>query len=567
MTGYPSIDKPWIKYYTEQQKSVRFEPMSMYQLVRKNNAAHQNDTAFNYMGNQISYGTLLRKIDDAANAMAACGVQSGDTVAMLMVNTPEAAYVFYAANKIGAIVNSIDPRTKPEQIKKDLDLSKPKIIFAVDILQNMLDGILKDIDNPCVVLVSPFLSLPPVLKLAAGVKSLLNPKKESAYQNWPQFLKKQRTSAKEVFQPDSPALIVHTGGSTGTPKGVMLSNENANALAYQLLNCNMGFHRNARFLNILPPFIALGLVNAMHLAACSGLESILIPSIKPEEYPDLVLKYKPNMLMAGPIHYQKLIESEKMGKVDLSFLEICVSGGDTCPLEFQEKVQRFLKERNAKANLCIGYGATETSAGSSCMRNDCFKMESVGVPYLHNVMTVVNPETGKEICGYNQTGELMVSGPTLMMGYWGTTEEETQKVIVTDDNGVQWYRTGDLAHIDEDGYIYIDGRIKRIIVSGGMKIYPAHVESLIRKHPYVKECAVVGVADPDKINIPVVNLVLYPEFNLPECKTEVIRFIEQQIKDLLPDYTKIAGYNFLDNMPLTPIGKLDFRALEKMGVL
>ena len=165
-----------------------------------------------------------------------------------------------------------------------------------------------------------------------------------------------------------------------------------------------------------------------------------------------------------------------MEKADLSFIEICLSGGDKLPLESQVKIQVFLKVHHAKANLCIGYGATETSAGSACMTNDNFRYESVGYPYLNNVMEVFDVDTGEKVQGYGQVGELRISAPTLMLGYFGEHSDETNKVIWTDENGVRWYRTGDLAHFDSDGFLYIDGRIKPIITRRGFKIYPSYVE-------------------------------------------------------------------------------------------
>ena len=361
------------------------------------------------------------------------------------------------------------------------------------------------------------------------------------------------------------AVIVHTGGSTGVPKGVLLSNEGFNSLIYQQMYSNMGFERNKVFLNLLPPFIALGLNNAMHLSACLGLESILIPSFEPEDFPKLIMKHKPNIVLGGPIHFNMLINSELVKDKDLSFLEICCSGGDKMPRETQENIQKFLKEHNAKANIWLGYGATETSAGTTCVKNDCFRYESVGAPYLKNVLEVYDTDTDEMIRGYGKIGELRVKAPTMMIGYFD--KESTDSVIHTDEYGNRWYKTGDLAHFDNDGMVYIDGRIKRIITRRGFKIYPAYVEELIMEHPYIKECAVVGVQDPEELNIPVANIVLKDGYNSKENEDEVVEYIDKKIRETLPEYTVMAGYNFLEELPKTSIGKLDFIKLEKMGII
>jgi long-chain acyl-CoA synthetase len=261
-----------------------------------------------------------------------------------------------------------------------------------------------------------------------------------------------------------------------------------------------------------------------------------------------------------------MCNSKELSNEDLSYLEICVSGGDKMPLELQEKTQEFLKKHNAKANIWIGYGATEASSGLCCVKDDCFRYESIGAPYLKDIFEVYDLDTGEPICGHDKIGELRVTGPTIMVGYTGKHKEEMKDVIKEDDFGNRWYCTGDLAHFDKDGMVYIDGRIKRIITRRGFKIYPAQIEKLVMHHPYIKECAIVGIPDDEELNIPVANIVLNE--NVPEnAKDEVISFVDNIISKNFPEYTVMAGYNFLDEMPLTPIGKLDFRSLEQIGII
>lgn len=569
-TGYASIDKPWLKYFDEEAIIKDFEPMSIYQLMKSRNIGHENEIALDYFGKKITYGELLKNIDITAKSLLELGVKKGDIVMMSMPNTPEAEYLFYAINKMGAVINSIDPRTSEEVIKQDIEESSTKYFFAIDVIYPKIRKIIDDTSIEKIISISPQESLPFVIKQLSKLKDNKPKIVDSKTISWSDFIKNGKKSKKileEVYEPNKLAVIVHTGGSTGIPKGVMLSNENFNGLIYQQMYSNMGFERNKKFLNILPPFIALGLDNAMHLSACLGLESVLIPTFEPEDFPKLILKHKPNIVLGGPIHWNILTNSETLKDEELNFLEICCSGGDKMQKETQENIQKFLENHNSKAKIWLGYGATETSAGTTCVKNDCFRYESVGAPYLKNVLEVFDIETQEKIQGYNKTGELRVSAPTIMMGYFGSRKNETQEVIKEDEYGNKWYHTGDLAHFDEDGMLYIDGRIKRIITRRGFKIYPSYVESLIMKHPAVKKCAVVGVEDLEEINIPVANIVLKEEFDTSEIRKEVIEFIDETIKNELPDYSVMAGYNFLEDLPVTPIGKLDFKTLEKMGIL
>ncbi len=565
--GYMSIDKPWLKYYDDSSIMLDFKPMSIYDLMHESNIGHENDTVINYFGKKVTYKELEKNIDIVAKALLELGVQKGDIVMMNLPNIPEAEYVFYAVNKIGAILEPIDPRTNEENILKDVKDSNAKLFISL----NIMNPKLAKVEDVKIVPVSPYNSLPFIMKKIASLKEKKGIVNLDNQLSWDEFIKLGKNSNKtveSVFEPNETAIIIHTGGSTGVPKGVKLTNENFNGLIYQLMNNKMNFRRGSTFLNILPPFIALGLDNAMHLAACLGIESILIPSFEPEDIPKLVDKHKPNVLLCGPIHCLTMMNSDIMKNKDLSYLEILCSGGDKMPREDQEAFQTFLKDHNAKANTWLGYGATETSAGSSCMTDECFRYESVGVPYLKNVFAVYDTDTNEEVYGPDKIGELRINAPTLMQGYFGVGEEETNKVLYTDENGTRWYLTGDLSHFDKDGLVYIDGRIKRIITRRGFKIYPLYVEELIMRHPAIKQCAVVGVEDPKEINIPVANIVLKDEYKDNEqIKEEVINYINDIIEKNLPEYSMMAGFNFLDEMPLTPIGKLDFKALEKMGII
>ena len=567
-TGYASIDKPWLKHYSEDQILKDFEPMSVYQLMYNRNIEHDNEVAIEYFGNKITYGNLLKKIDLTAKSLLELGVKKGDVVLISMPNTPEAEYLFYAVNKIGAVANCIDPRSGIESFNDEINNFNIKFYFGVDVIYDKIKNISSDIK---IINISVFDSMPIVIKQIAKLKN-----KESIIDSrtikWNDFLKlgKKSTinSIKAEYEANKLSAIVHTGGTTGTPKGVMLTNEEMNGLIYQMMYGYSEFKRGQKFLNFMPTFIALGLNNSTHLSACFGLHSVMIPSFEPEDMPELLLKYKPNIFLCGPMHLPIIMRNEKVKKADLSFLEIICSGGEKLPLNIQESFQQFLKEHNAPANMWIGYGATETSAGIACMKNNCFKFESVGVPYLKNNISLYDTELEEEIRGYNKSGEIRINAPTIMNGYSGKNANETDDVISIDEFNNKWYHTGDIGHLSEDGLIYIDGRIKQIIMRKAFKIYPQIIEKIILKNPAVKSCAVVGVSDEEEFRIPVANIVLKPNFlGNKEIEKSVIDYVDNIINDELPEYCSMAGYNFLEKLPLTPIGKVDFKSLEKIGII
>lgn len=566
-TGYASIDKPWLQFYDEEAIKKDFDPMSAYQLMESRNIGHENEIAIEYFGRKITYGELLKNIDETAKALLEFGIGKGDMVLMSLPNTPEAEYLFYALNKIGAVANCIDPRSSVDSIREEIEHFNIKNIFDIDVIYGKVKDFPKDIN---IVNVSPFESMPFGIKQLAKLKS----KKiniDDRTITWNNFIKLAKKSKLEKVEPcyeaNKLAAIVHTGGTTGTPKGVMMTNEEMNGLIYQMMYGYTEFERGQRFINFMPTFIALGLNNSTHLSACLGLHSYMIPSFEPEDMPDLLLKYKPNIFLCGPMHLPIIMRNEKVQQSDLSFLQVICSGGEKLPEKIQSDFQEFLKEHKSKANMWIGYGATETSAGIACMKNNCFTYDSVGIPYLKNTVAVYDPATGEEICGYNKAGEFRINAPTIMEGYSGKHSGETDDVISVDGFGRKWYHSGDIGHISEDGHLYIDGRMKQIIMRKAFKIYPQVIEQLILKNPNVQECAVVGVYDDDEFRVPVANIVLKDQDSKnDEDKNAVVEFVDEQVAKELPEYSTLAGYNFVSALPRTAIGKVDFKALEKKGI-
>lgn len=567
-TGYASIDKPWLKYYSEEAIKKDFEPMSIYQLMKSRNIGHESEIALDYFGKKITYGELLKNIDITAKALIELGVKKGEVVMLCMPNIPETEYLIYAVNKIGAVINCVDPRSSFEAINEELEHFDIKHYFGIDVIYEKV----KNIDSGVEIInISPFESMPVGIKQIAQLKSKSIDIDERTMR-WSDFIKLAKKSSKkileDVYETDKLAAIVHTGGTTGTPKGVMLTNEQMNGLIYQMCYGYTEFKRGQRFLNFMPPFIALGLNNSTHLSACFGLYSVMIPSFEPEDMPNLLLKYRPNIFLCGPTHLSLIMRNEKMKNADLSFLDVICSGGEKLPRKTQEDFQEFLKSHNSKANIWIGYGATETSAGIACMKNNCYTFESVGIPYLKNNIVLYDTENDEEVRGYDKKGEIMINAPTIMMGYCGKNANETDEVIFVDESGKKWYKTGDIGHVSDDGLIYIDGRIKQIIMRKVFKIYPQTIEKIILQHPAVKSCAVVGVDDEEEYKIPVANIVLKKEFmGDKDIENMVINYIDETVMKELPEYSMLAGYNFLEALPLTPIGKTDFKTLEKIGIV
>lgn len=572
LTGYPSIDKPWLKYYDEDKRDFILPECNVYDFMVKNNTDNLDAIALDYFGNKLSYRNLIEKIDCCAAAFISLGIKCGDVVSFCNPTTPEIYYAFYALNKIGAIANMIDPRTNESKIKEAIFNSDSKVVFYVDIAYPKLKHILACREIEKAICVSPADSLPSMLKIGYKLKNRIPADKkapsEEKFLNWDNFFMlghrdkvvEQLYSKKPL---ELPAGIVYTSGTTGVPKGAVISNKNLLSMVYQNICADMGWAKNDRFLGIMPPFIAYGLVCGFCLPLCLGMRVTIIPKFEAEKFDSYILKHKPHHIMGVPSYVERLMYSRMIQKSDLGFLKTVIVGGDKINPEIEISINEFLKAHNSNCRVIKGYGLTEMSSNAVFPRcNDCNKIGSVGTPLIRNNIKIIDSDTGNEL-SYNESGEICLTGPTLIDGYW-RNEEETRKVF-KEENGVCWLHTGDKGYIDEDGVLFFNDRVKRMIVRhDGFKVYPSKIETVINKSSAVDDCCVVNIDDHlhSQGQLPFVFVITKTGSRRPDE-------VEEELKDLcrqeLPEYSQPAGFKFVSSFPLTLVGKVDYRALEKMA--
>lgn len=566
MTGFASQDKPWLKYYTDEQISEIAPKMTVYECMRANNKDHLDDIAFEYYGNKIIYRKLFSNIDKAQKSFEEMGVKKGDIVTICSITTPEIIYSFYALNKIGAISNMIDVRYTKQAIEEFLNEVESKYFITLDICYPKIEDILDKTKVEKTILVSPINSIPKLLKVGAKISDFVKGKKLSipyseSIIDWNNFIyDKDITNTNSVsFDENQPVAIVHTGGTTGIPKGVLLSNENFVNAAIQIKNSSVKADRNYKFLNIMPPFIAYGIVLGLNTPITLGWNTTVIPQFDANKFDELLMKHKPNGIMGVPAYWQTVMKSKKMQTEDLSYVKNILLGGDRINPEFEKKLNKFLLEHNCDAGVGKGYSMTEASACATFSTKEANELDSVGIPLTKTVISIFEPGTTKEL-PYNEVGEICIKTPTMMLKYFGK-EEETNNVKVMHDDGY-WIHSGDLGYINENGILFVKDRIKRMIIRSGFKVFPSEIENLFIKHPYVESCAVVGIPDEVDVTAPKACVVLKEEYKnqTEETKAQLLDMFENST---LPPYFKPIKFDFRDKLPLTDIGKVDFVSLQE----
>lgn len=566
LIGYPSIDKPWLKYYSEEAINAQLPECTIYEYLWVNNKEHPNDIALNYYGRKITYAQLFEGIERAAKSFTALGITSGQIVVICSVNTPELVYAFYALNRLGAIANMVDPRTNIDGLNKYILESDAKTVLVIEPAYPAILEAAKGTTVENIVVISPADSFNPITKKLYRIKAKA-PKLSNNTMNWHSFeLCGQNTKPHySAYKKDAYCVMAHTGGTTGSPKSVLLSNENLNAVTHGYGYLGIPFERGHRYFNDLPPFIMYGLCLATHTTLCHGLEVILYPIFDSKDFPKQFVKYKPQHFSALVDHLRYLSIDKRTKNFDLSFLISPGVGGDAVDPVLEAEVNQYLAKNNCKFEVCKGYGMTELSATAVITFKGANAIGSVGIPLVNNTIKIVDTDTLDEL-GYNQTGEIWISGPSIMLGYYNMPKE-TSEIIFTDENGVKWVRSGDLGHINEDGLLFHEGRIRRIYMTAyegqPAKIFPILVESVLRKSSSVAECSVVGRKRENSDYYEAVAFIV--KSNLSDDENQIKNELNAYCDENLPTYMIPAQYYFIDSIPLTPIGKVDFVELERLA--
>lgn len=560
---YASQAKPWLKYYDQKFIDQTLPALSAFEYVCQRSKNHLNDTALEYYGRKFTYADLIVNVKKTAAALRGAGVKKGNIITVVSIMTPEIIALFYAADMMGATLNLVDPRYSVEGIREYIEEVDSHLLVCLNVVYERCRQAAKRTNVEKVIVLSPADSLPPVM--AVGYK-LTTPDKNKYASNvirWKQFIKggEGQSTAAEPYDPDHACVVVHTGGTTGSPKGVMLTDDCFNGIALQFQAYPKLFHRGQKLMNVMPPFIAYGFACGIHLPLVLGFTVIIIPNLDPAKLGSLVLKHKPEHMFGVPTHYQQLASDPKLRDKDLSFIINYAAGGDSLSRGAEQTVNDFLAAHGARYPIAKGYGMTEVSSAATVAAGLDNKPGSVGIPMVNTVVAAFEPGTDQEL-PIGQRGELCISGPCLMKGYYNKPEE-TAILLRRHPDGRVWAHTGDMGYLDEDGFVYLDSRIKRMIIRhDGFKVFPSMIENVVSRHPAVHQCSVVGCADKDHTQgrLPFVYIVLKADTTAK--KKQVIRELERMCAEELPEYVQPVAYKFISSMPMTPVGKVDYRQLE-----
>lgn len=549
-------EKPWLKYYDRMPEHLNYYNGSMYDIVSDAAIKYPSNIALEYFDIKYNYKELIKEIDKVAVSLKRLNIVENECVTICMPNIPEAIFLIYAVNKIGAICNIIHPLSSTDEIKKALKETNSNIIFITDVTYSKIVDV--KIKNVIVCEVSN--SMNSFMQFFYKVKNKKNMNYSDNVVKWSSFLKKDSEviNTHVSRSKNSPALIIYSGGTTGRQKGIVLSNLCFNSLVSQCeVVCKEAKAGNS-ILSALPIFHGFGLCICIHVPLSLGLKCILVPKINTLRINQLIKSKKPNLLPVIPSMLNIIVNSIPLGKNSFKSVKVILSGGDYLSEELKSKVEGYFRKCGSIAHIQIGYGLSEATAFVSATSSAVKDNNNIGIPNPDNLIKIFEPNTDVEL-GFDKTGEICVSGPSLMLGYINQ-DKETDNVLKTHYDGLVWLHTGDLGYMIKDGVLHYQSRLKRMIISNGYNIYPIELEEIICKCKYVKQCTVVAIKHSQKSEVPKAVIVLKDNVLLT---SEIEKEIKDYCRKNIAKYAIPYEYEFRETLPVTKVGKVDYRKLEK----
>ncbi len=570
---------PWEPWMGSVPMHLEYFEGSMFDAVAKIAREYPRNIAFDFMGTPTSYPEMIAQIERCAKALSALGIREGDKVTIAMPNCPQAVFLFYGVNRIGAIANMIHPLSAEKEIEFYLNVSESETAITLNQFYQKFANILPNTQVKHLVIANIADALSPVMKLGFAVKNVIDPISKALKKHTkPQFIKKVPRNADKVVlwqdflkgaetvkgdyavsrRSEDPAVILYSGGTTGTTKGIVLTNKNFNALGQQVIAANPIFAPGDKMLAAMPLFHGFGLGVCVHTMLSQGGRCILIPQFTAKTYAKDLVKHRCNFIAGVPTLYEALLRLPSMEGADLSCLKGVFSGGDSLSIELKKKFDKFLADHKASIQVREGYGTTETVTACCLTPLTKAKEGSIGIPFSDVYIKIVEPGTDREL-PYGREGEILLAGPTVMKEYM-KHPEETAQTLRRHADGLTWVYTGDLGVMDEEGFIFFKGRAKRMIISSGYNVYPAQIENILDAHEKIQMSCVIGV--PDSYKMQKVKAFVKLAAGVPasdETKAELLDYCRKHIAKYAMPY----DIEFREDLPKTLVGKVAYRVLEE----
>ena len=547
--------RPWLKSYPEGVAwDARFRPSLVGSLLDQSVQAFGPRPCTYFMGRRLSFAEIGALSDRVAKGLRMLGVGEGVKVGLLLPNTPTFVIFYYGVLKAGGTIVNFNPLYSLEELEFQIRDSGTQIMVTLDLALTFqkVEALLKrrTLDKA---VVASFPALLPSLK-SVGFKLLERTKLANVSASpvsdrivrAPMLIANDGRYDQPAITPEAVAVLQYTGGTTGTPKGAMLTHPNLTVNVGQVRAWqNRQVNERDRIVGVLPLFHVFAMTTVMNFSIASGMEMILLPKFELVSTLKLIGKLRPTMMPGVPTLFNAILRHPHIGDFDLSSLEYCISGGAALPIEVKRGFEAI-----SGCGVVEGYGLSETSPVVCCNPVEAVREGSIGLPLPATEVSIRSLEDPSTEMPRGEPGEICIAGPQVMTGYWNKPRETEGSFVG------QYFRTGDVGYMDEDGYIFIVDRIKDMINASGFKVYPRRIEDALYEHDAVAEATVIGIPDEYRGEAPKAFV------RLKEGKEATAAELLQFLRGKLSKIELPAEIEFRDELPKTMVGKLSKKELR-----
>lgn len=553
LTGYPSIDKPWLKYYSEEAANAPLPERTVWENICERNKNHLTDTALLYFGKKISYGKMFSEIDKTAKALAYLGVKNGDNVAICMPAVPEAIYTILALNILGANAGMLNPTFNETQLTDRVNEMEASVLVVVNELYATMQNVIPKTSIKHIVTCPAANSLGAFVRLAKKVKPI------SGTLRWNVFIRQGRGTSYQTasYEKQKPAIMVFSSGTTGASKGIQLTNDGINATGCEYEYGGFGFQRQDIFFAQIPIWFSTGISVTVLVPLIHGVTVILEPIYDFELFYQHILKYRPNFLVTATGLLDYLLNKQPRSEAYQQF-KYLVAGGEYVAPSAEQKYNQWLSDNHNPHGLHKGYGMCECGGTVTSTNESSNILGSAGIPLPHVTVAAFDLITGEEK-RYGERGEIRVLTPCRMLGYY-KKPAETAKYFHSDAHGNAWACTGDMGYVAEDGNVYVSGRINDSYVNtDGKTVYLFDIERAVLDIPQVRQCKAIA----HEIN-GVMTHICHTALIGGANQEETLRMIKEHCTEKLDATHQPELFRFYDDaLPVAPSGKLDIRKMQE----
>lgn len=532
---------------------------SLYRSLADTASRHPQNPALHLMGKTVLYREFLNNVESVASGLYARGVRCGDVLTFCMPNVLDCLYAFYAANKIGAVCHMVHPMTPAKQMERFLAETDSHFLFILDSFHAVFEPLLAS-GGLTLVLCSPADGLSPVKRLGYRIlnrKKLAGILRSPSVLRFSAFRKPGAPVPESLRDPKADSMLLHSGGTSGKPKTIALSDFAVNSLAMKAdFILEEEDLTDKKMLAVLPMFHGFGLCMGVHGLLCFGGCDVLMPKFSAKETIGLLRKGLLNYIIGVPTLFENLLSNPEFAGPHLKNLRRAYVGGDFVSPTLKEQFDRVMGNHGSPSRLLEGYGLTEVVTVCAVNRISDYRPDSVGRPLPGIKVRIVDLSTREEL-PLGTSGEIAVAGDTRMNGYFHDPET-TASTFWKGPDGDTYVLTGDFGRMGENGHLYFQQRMKRIVKVSGMPVMPSEIEVLVTAFPGVAEAAAIGIDDAERGHMIKLFIRMKPgEFPRPGEAA-----LKKKIREEISPYAVPKAIEFLGEMPHTLIGKVDIPALE-----